>query len=209
MKEVAAMRQTHKDAFFDAADGFTCWIGLREPNPLAERWIGRAGYTPKPLACKAKTADRANHRLGGLVVDPTLCPDAFESRTLGEAMETWTRKFLVAGRLPAGFTRVESGHERGLVRHQGAAIYADFDLMALLRSNADAEFLHTTPPEQKQLFDKIVPVLNRALGAPLIQHGAEFMWDQGVGARASEFVLWFGPGRRFERWPSSMPKGGH
>ena len=43
----------------------------------------------------------------------------------------------------------------------------------------------------------------------MVQYPTEFMWDQGVGAREFEYVLWFGPGRRFNRGASSMPKGGH
>jgi hypothetical protein len=198
------MREAHKAVFFDTAQQFTCWIGLREPNALADQWIGRHGYTPKGEACKAKTADNPHHRFGGLVVDPTLCAEAFASRTEAEA--TWRDKFLVGGRLPAGFVRIESGPQKGLVKHNGKFIHADFDLMALVRSNQRGEFVATSSDEQKELFDAVVPVLHRGLGAPMIQHGAEFMWRDDVGARASEFVLWFGPGRRINRWPSSMPR---
>lgn len=203
------MQPAHKEAFFYAADRFTCWIGLREPNPLADKWIGRAGYTPKGASCKAKTADNPAHRFGGLVVDPVLCPDAFTPASRRAATETWNHKFLMGGRLPAGYTRSESGPETGLVKHNGAAIYADFDLMAINKSNSEGEFLPTSAAEQRQLFDGVANVLNQRLGAQLIQHGAEFMWDGGVGARAFEYVLWFGPGHRFNRGPSSMPKGGH
>jgi hypothetical protein len=199
------MRPEHKEAFFLAAQQFTCWIGLREPNPLADRWIGRPGYAPKPEECKAKTADNPAHRLAGLVVDPVLCPQAFKADTRQVAVEKWQKAFLTAGRLPGGFTRIEHGPDAGLVKYQGAALFADFDLMAINRSNARGEFLQTSNEEEEQLFALVQPELNRRLGAPMIQHGAEFMWDKGVGAREFEYVLWFGPGRRFNRWPSSMP----
>ena len=188
------MKQAHKNVFLTAAQQFTCWIGLREPNALSERWIGKPGFVPKGEACKAKTADNRNHDLGGLVVDPILCPEAFVNT--GEAAKTWKNKFAVGGRLPAGFTRVEAGPEKGLVKFNGSAIYADFDLMAINRSNAEGEFLFTTLEEQKELFAKVEPVLNRGFGARLIQHGAEFMWDKGIGARTFENVYWFGPGGR-------------
>ena len=55
-------------------------------------------------------------------------------------------------------------------------------------------------PATKILFAKI-----EYLGIPMVQHGTEFMYDKGVGGRAFEWVLWFGPKRRFERGPSSMP----
>jgi hypothetical protein len=203
------MRPDHKEIFFQAADKFTCWIGLREPNPLADKWIGRAGYAPKMEACKAKTADNPAHRFGGLVTDPTRCPEAFRPESHKAAVETWEKKFLVHGRLPAGFTRPESGPEAGLVRYHGQAIYADFDLMAINKASAKGEFLPTTLAEQQALFAEVGPFLNAGFRAEMIQHGAEFMWDKGVGARESEFVYWFGPGRKFFVGPSSMPKGGH
>jgi hypothetical protein len=128
---------------------------------------------------------------------------------LHTAVRTWQQKFLFGGRLPNGFTAVAGGPEMGLVKHNGSAIYADFDLMAINRSNDLGDFLPTSELEQKQLFAQVEPVLNRGLGARLIQHGAEFMWDKGVGARESEFVLWFGPGNRFRQTMSSMPQGGH
>jgi hypothetical protein len=204
------MRENHKEAFFEAAQAFSCWIGLREPNPLADEWIGRAGYIPKPVDCKAKTADQAGHRLGGLVVNPLLLPAAFQLSSRDEAVKTWKHKFLLAGlTLPPGYTCVESGPDRGLVRRQGTAIYSDLDLMTLLRSNERGEKLYTDEKQMEALFTKVEAKIKSRLGVALIQHGAEFMWTGGLGARESEWVLWFGPGHRFERGASSMPQGGH
>ncbi|MBI4563975.1 MAG: hypothetical protein HY716_04685 [Planctomycetes bacterium] len=203
------MLSHHKDAFFKAAQECACWIGLREPNPLADRWIGKPGTVPKPESCKAKTSDNPHHKFAGLVVDPTAEPGAFTKESLSAAIETWKTKFLVAGKLPAGFTSSASGPEKGLVRFRGSAIFSDFDLMAIIRSNAQGERLATTQEQQKELYAKVAPMLQQELHVPMIQHPTEFMWAHGVGARESEWVLWFGPGRRLERWPSSMPKGGH
>src|SRR5712691_4759840 len=98
------MRPDHAQVFFDAARQCTCWIGLREPNPLADRWIGRPGYIPKGENCKAKTADNPTFPFAGLVVDPTTRPEAFEAETLAAAVDTWNHKFLKGGHLPGGFT---------------------------------------------------------------------------------------------------------
>ena len=198
------MNERHKRVFFEVAQNFSCWIGLREPNPLADKWIGRAGYIAKPMSCKAKTADNPAHPFGGLVINPLLSPEAFTPRTLEDARETWTKKFLVNGAIPSPYKCVESGNEKGLVKLNGAGIHPDYDLMAITKSNALGEFLFTNQVEQQKLFDAILPALNRGFGAELVQHGAEFMWDKGVGARASEFVLWFGPGNRFKQTTSSM-----
>src|SRR2546421_47797 len=98
------MRETYKNAFFDAAQSYTCWMGVREPNPLSEQWIGRACYTPKMEACKAKSADNETHRLAGLVVNPVACGDAFRPESRAAAVDTWEHKFLVGGHLPPAFT---------------------------------------------------------------------------------------------------------
>jgi hypothetical protein len=190
------MRQTHTNVFFTAAQECTCWIGLREPNDLSDKWIGKHGFVPKSEACKAKSANNPRHQFGGLVMDPILCPEAFLPASLAEAVNTWRQKFTMGGQLPPKFSRAESGPEKGLVKENGSAIYADFDLMALSRSNAEGEFLFTSLEEQKELYRKVEPILNRGLGAKLIQHPAEFMWEKGIGARAFENILWFGPGRR-------------
>lgn len=214
------MRHDHVEVFFDAAQHrdasgrvVYCWIGLREPNPFADRWIGRVNAIPKPVSCKAKTADNPNFPFAGLVVDPVLRPEAFEPGSLAGAVDCWNEKFALGGRLPVGFTRDDSGPEAGLVKLGGSAIFADFDLMAISRSNASGERLFTSEQEERELFTAVEPILARGLGVPMIQHGTEFSYE-GVGARPSEQVFWFGPGRRFEAWPSSMPLphrrgGGH
>lgn len=201
------MQPQHQSVFLDVADKYQCWIGLREPNPLAAKWIGRPGCVPKPDSCKAKTSDNPVHLFAGLVVNPQICPDAFSMITRAEALRKWN-EFAPAGMLPAGYSVISQGSEKGLVKLRGSSLFADYDLMAINRSNLQGEFLPTSNSEQQSLYHQVAPEINRGLGTPLIQHGAELMWTQGIGGRESEFVLWFGPGRRMERWPSSMPRGG-
>jgi len=203
------MLEKHKEVFFHAAQKYTCWIALREPNPLSDQWVGSPGGIPKSMDCKAKTADNPAWRFGGLVVDPTVCPQGFHRQTLEEAMRTWKEKFLHGNRLPGGFSVVDRGTDKGVVRKNGSRIFADFDLMLINRANEKGEILFTSEAEQEVLFASVQPAINQGLGVPMIQHGAEFMWKGGVGARESESVFFFGPGRRFKVEHSSMPKGGH
>ena len=203
------MIEKHKDAFFEAAQKHTCWIALREPNPLSDKWVGTPGGIPKSMDCKAKSADNPAYRFSGLVVDPMTAPQGFRTDTLSAAQKTWKEKFLKAGRLPGGFSITERGPDRGVVLQNGCRIFADYDLMLINRTNANGDFLFTSEEEQKELFDKVAPEINKALKVPMIQHGAEFMWKGGVGARESESVFFFGPGRRFRVERSSMPAGGH
>jgi hypothetical protein len=203
--ETTAMLPQHKEAFFGVANQLKCWIGLREPNELSDRWIGRPGYTPKSVHCKAKTADNRFHPWAGLVVNPNVCTDAFHHSTLADAIDKW-QKFTDGNRLPGGFTCDESGSEKGLVKSRGAAIHADFDLMVVCKADSSGAMAYTSPEEQTELSEQVGKLLNQRFGSPMIQHGSEFSWTGGVGARESENVLFFGPNRRFQLGKSSMPK---
>lgn len=196
------MREHHRELFFLAAEEFSCWVGLREPNSLAERWIGDPACVPKPVTCKAKTADSPVFHFSGLVANPHVCGSAFMNPV--QAMHSW-EDFTKSG-LPKGYSIVESGEEKGLLKFDGCKIYADFDLMAIVKSNSKGEFLRTPSSVQADLFQKLKAFLNQRLPAPMIQHGAEFMWAEGVGARESENVFWFGPGGKFQVARSSMVK---
>ncbi len=202
------MLNQHKEAFYKAAHQLNCWIGLREPNDLSDKWIGKPGYTAKGVSCKAKTADNPSFKYSGLVVDPMICPEAFKMLSLHDAKEKWM-KFAPGGKLPAGFTREATGYEKGLVKHFGKAIHADFDQMAICVADKDGKMGNTSGEQQKQLFAEVEKTLNREFRTPMIKHGAEFMYTEGVGARESESVYWFGPNRKFQLGHSSMPKGGH
>src|ERR1019366_5132346 len=74
------MRAMDVVAFREAAKHFEVWILVRASKAAARDYIGRKGYVPKRLDCKAKTAD-FNVKLpgmpkqkltAGLVVDPTI-----------------------------------------------------------------------------------------------------------------------------------------
>jgi hypothetical protein len=203
------MIQQHKLIFFKVAAQFNCIIGVREPNPLADKWIGRAGYTPKMQSCKAKTANNAGHPFAGLVVDPLLCPDAFTEKSLPVAKEKWTDSFLSGGNLPSGFTRETTGDEKGLVKYNGSAIYADYDLMYVSSADAKGEHTFTDYAEQKQLGIRVKAALNNLFGIAMIQHGAEFDWmdpKSRVGAAEKEQVHIFKPRGFFDSVQSAVPK---
>jgi hypothetical protein len=84
--------------FTAAARHFDVYILVRRTNPASLAYVGRAGFTPKRLDCKAKTADRDIHHpsrgrieCAGLVVDPTVTgAGAFASgRKYDKALEEW------------------------------------------------------------------------------------------------------------------------
>lgn len=198
------MEEEHKLIFWEVADSLQCWIGVREPNPYSQDYMGAADAIPKPEECKAKTADNPDSDLKGLVVDPTERPDAFRSGSVERAIGTWKEKFLTQkGGVPDGFTVDRQGPDRGLVRMGGMKIFSDYDLMTLVKSNEAGQYLSTDTDQLKALAYRVEGLLNRLLPKPMIQHGPEFLFD-GVGGKHGEFVLWFGPGQRFFVGPSSV-----
>jgi hypothetical protein len=210
------MRTDHKHIFSTVAQKLRCWIGLREPNALAERWFYSLGFIPKPQICKAKTANNPDSPYGGLVVNPYKLPEAFrDSNSLAKAQQIWD-KFTFGG-LSYGFTC----NDAGILLLNKCGIYSDYDLMYI--SEADKYGKHQfsvsnvydglarniRPVERNQrrtdyeLFHLVQWEINLALGIPMIQHGAEFNYGD-MGAAANEHIFYFGPSGEFEVGYSSM-----
>jgi hypothetical protein len=190
------MLNQHKKIFFDAAERYQCIIGLREPNELADKWIGKPMYTPKGEYIKAKTADNSGHRFGGLVVNPFVCPEAFKDPA--KAKRKWS-DFAVRTQIstsPGGWFYVDKD---GLLREHGEAIHADFDLMYICKAGKSGELQFTTREESRALFRPVQTFINMQIGSPMIQHGPEFDWDEGIGAKEEEWILSFGPSRKFNQ----------
>jgi hypothetical protein len=85
------MLDRHVEAFKRAAGFFKTWILVRRGNKESRDWIGEEGYIPKPLDCKAKTADLnfLTWKTAGLVASPKLVPLAFSREKLNAAEKEW------------------------------------------------------------------------------------------------------------------------
>jgi hypothetical protein len=95
------MRQKDVDAFKAAAHHYKLWILLRQSKTVVKErgYIGKKGYVPKRLDCKAKTADRdvrlpglGEKKTAGLVVNAMLdeMADAFDGADhLRRAKDYW------------------------------------------------------------------------------------------------------------------------
>lgn len=101
-----SMRPLDMKAFKEAAARFDCYILVRRSNPLSKQYIGKAGYTPKRIDAKFKTADKdflhgglqKRLRVGGLVVNPLMDAEfakAFLPKKLPKAKQIW-RKYHAA-----------------------------------------------------------------------------------------------------------------
>ena len=87
------MPPKHVEAFQRTAGHFKVWILVRRGNPASLKWIGQFGYMPKPLDCKAKTAEKDVEQIqcAGLVVSPELLPAAFSPDKLHKALGEWPK----------------------------------------------------------------------------------------------------------------------
>lgn len=88
---ILGMRARDVPVFQAAAVQKKVWILVRATNPKSLEYVGRKGYTPKPVDCKPKTADAPGHDAMGLVADPFVIPDAFKPGKRIKAQELWRR----------------------------------------------------------------------------------------------------------------------
>src|ERR1051325_7133815 len=76
-------------------------ILVRPTNEAALKYIGKPGFYPKPMICKAKTAHdnpealgpppRGGYRVAGLGVPPGFPPTVFPGEKLGKYQSYWDK----------------------------------------------------------------------------------------------------------------------
>lgn len=142
------MRAVDVEAFQQAARHFDAIILMRRLNPASLPYVGKTGYIPKSIYCKAKTAKSDAFvpgsgrisKVAGLVVDPTLpgmqsvFPNVADQV---KAMDAWQKFIATLG--VSGLTSEHLYHrlpvERGgiylvqsdpLKPHYGAVMYCPF-----------------------------------------------------------------------------------
>jgi len=147
------MPPQHVDGFKRTAGRFQVWILVRRGNPKSLQWIGKSGYIPKMLDCKAKTAemDVEGHLTAGLVTSPILLPQAFGPEKLQKALGEWekfapklytfnTQTSLADDRAGKHYTiQTDKTHRhygcvmyKPVFRSLGEFIHADYDLYAVV-----------------------------------------------------------------------------
>lgn len=197
------MRFEVQQVFLRAAQEHSCWIGIPEPDPLATEWIGRAGYLPKSESCFAPTSDNPDFAFAGLVASPILRPEAFLPETRSGAVDDW-QEFEREGQLPPGYTLICEGGATGLVTFCRSFLYPSIEIVTIYRSNLQGEFIATTEQEREQLFSSAARSINRSLGTTVILQESQLLVKQGIRPVEIPCILWFGPGRRFQRQPGAM-----
>jgi hypothetical protein len=186
------MRDIDKVVFKAAAQSLRSWILVRRTNPESLKYIGKPGYTPKPISCKAKTAksDVTKYKVAGLVVSPILLPAAFPANGSASAIKCWSHTATLVRNSPAatttGFSIIEntSSPHYGCLMVNGMLVHGDYDLYDVVnvkykRSNlALVETIEIAPNVDMvhmkgYLVDSVAKYVNDRIGSPMVQHGGE------------------------------------
>jgi hypothetical protein len=176
------MRPQDKAVFAAAAasPGIKSWILVRRTNPQSLQYIARAGFRPKRIDCKAKTADVGP--LAGLVVSPELRPDAFSESKREKVREAWEQfrnEVLSTHALGYSVDVRPASEFRGCVTLNGEYIHGDYDLYDVIdpqhaqRNLAAVETLFGQAHRRGPKFFAVQDFINVHIGVPMVQHGGE------------------------------------
>jgi len=189
------MREQDKTVFENAAKIFGVWILVRAANPASLKYVGLPGFCPKPIDCKAKTADRGPN--AGLVmafdaVDPLSC---YSAKKYDRAKNAW-QEFLESQGVRSYKALSKKSHPRFRVDidlksprfgclmlvtglGQGEYIHADYDLKGIMRELEEdlnvglQQRLHGQLHIIDPYFRKVQLHLNGQIGPGMIQHAGE------------------------------------
>jgi len=174
------MRTEDKQFFLEAARQFQAWILVRRTNRASLGYVGVAGYTPKRIDCKAKTADFdvPPYKLAGLVTDPYLHSNAFKPDKLAKAKQLWSEMEPLLKSVYTVDSNPNSKHY-GCMRLQGSYIHGDYDLYDIIdiaqphRNLASVETLLGQPHRRGANVLRVQQFINSRIGSPMVQHGGE------------------------------------
>lgn len=174
------MRSQDKMIFQSAAKSLKLWILVRRTNIESLRYIGRPGYEPKRIDCKAKTADYniGKFELAGLVVDPDIHPKAFKPAKLAKALQAWKQMEKLVGGTYQVESRTNSKHFGCLMIHKNY-IHGDYDLYDIIDPKQPQRNLGLVAEKQGSLHvigantQKVTTYINTRIGSPMIQHSGE------------------------------------
>ena len=205
----AGIRSQDEKVFAEAAKKFQVWIVLRQGNPASFKYIGLKNYFPKPITCKAKTADRnarataatpgrIYYETSGLVVDPTIHKNLFDGKKSASALSIWNQfKLEYLDNKGSGYTvNTEPTHAHyGCVQLRGKYLYSDYDLYDIIvvgHERANLTLLTTrdgAPNFTTARQNKIEDFVNDKIGAEMVHHGGQFQFSE----HTNDIVEIFGP----------------
>ncbi len=183
------IRDQDKIVFARVAREEKLWILVRGTNHHSLQYVGRSGYAPKPIHCKAKTAKMGP--FAGLVVDPNLATSAFPAGD--KAFEVWREH---DPRLHGDYSHLYAVEPGGLVKFDGKYLYGDYDLKGVVLPGQEQRNLALVTtylgeharfgPRDRLVMEKV----NAALGVPMVQHGSAETFE---GHDPDDSIFIFGP----------------
>jgi hypothetical protein len=190
------MRTQDKAVFLEAANKFQVWILVRRTNRASLEYIGRPGYAPKRIDCKAKTADLdvPPFKLAGLVIDPTIHPNAFRGDKKLKADNAWKEMKPLVGTTYKVDLNKQSRHY-GCLTFNGSYIHGDYDLydvIDVVHARRNLALVETLLGQPHLRGYKVTPVqeyINSRIGSPMIQHGGETQYKD----HSEQSIDAFGP----------------
>jgi hypothetical protein len=190
------MRTQDKTIFLEAANKFQVWILVRRTNRASLEYIGRPGYTPKRIDCKAKTADLdvAPFKLAGLVADPTIHSGAFRVDKRATANRFWAEMKPLTNPVYKVDLNKQSRHY-GCLMLNGSYIHGDYDLYDVIdlvhaRRNLGAvEILFGQPHIRGYKVTPVQEYINARIGSPVVRHGGETQYKD----HSEQSIDAFGP----------------
>lgn len=209
------MRDKDREVFEDVARKENVWLLVRLTNPKSLKWAdkkrwGSDKYIPKPISCKAKTANNdkdVRYQIAGLVADPYEHFDKFDDAC--DAMKYWN-EFRTAHLAPdyaeTGMGRdgysvdIDPGSDHYFcVQRDGKYIHADYDLLDIIdaknpRANEIfRDVLDGVPHNYNARFPEIQRALNTGMDTPMVQHGGEAQFTCLKEQAIHVFFPKFGP----------------
>lgn len=214
----AGVRPQDERVFAEAAKKFQVWLVVRQTNEKSWKYIGHSRYFPKPITCKAKTADvdalpgprmpRPRYATAGLVVDPTIHRNVFVGDKVVDAMDLWnefkTDQLDMKG---SGYAldRDPQSQHYGCVQYQGRYLHSDYDLYDVIvvgheRFNPAVVGSRDGVPDFRpaRLFP-LEDFLNGRIGAEMVHHGGQFQFSE----HTNHIVEIFGPKGERETEPAA------
>jgi hypothetical protein len=203
------MNYSDQMVFLEAANRWKVWIVVRRSNPKSEPYVGNPQCAPKPIDCKAKTADLdvdkggMKFKTAGLVTNPWIHPEAFPSSSLSKVREEWKTFESKWLHPPRKYTvDMDRSHpHHGCVMLEGRYLYSDYDLFDIIDSlkpfNKPKERgrYHGNVNLHSSHFKPVMNFVNSRIkrgGKPvwMIQHGEARCMDQELDGGGADV---FGP----------------
>jgi len=219
----AGIRPLDKPVFVEAAKKFQVWLVVRQTNRASWSFVGRSEYFPKPITCKAKTADRdakgggklprARYETAGLVVDPNVHKNAFDPDRMAGVLELWNDfekdylKRKKSDHRESGYTvdRDPKSAHYGCVLYKGKYLYSDYDLYDIIvvgHERANLAVVGKRDEVDDYRPARLFPIedfINGRIGAEMIHHGGQFQYSE----HTNDTVEVFGPKGEYHSGPAA------